>query len=219
LKAGLCVRRVRFVMFAPDPRQHRRCQAGKPLIDLSEFPEPPLFTIGEWNGTVSPRALAFQAAARQAGLDVDLSDSIHAVVWAKFIVMAAFSAITSLTRLPVRTCATVPALRELVVDAMREAMAVARAQGVLVDQDLPERTLAFVQTVDPGWKTSMCNDLEAGRRIEIETISGDLHALGGELGIATPVHTLAFRALRHFAAPRGQEPGPEASVPRGAAAG
>jgi len=29
-------------MFAPDPRQHRRCQAGKPLIDLLEFPEPPL---------------------------------------------------------------------------------------------------------------------------------------------------------------------------------
>jgi hypothetical protein len=35
LKAGLCVRRVRFVMFAPDPRQHRRCRAGNPPIALS----------------------------------------------------------------------------------------------------------------------------------------------------------------------------------------
>jgi restriction system protein len=42
LKAGLCVRRIRFVMFAPDPRQHRCCQAGNPPIDLSEFPEPSL---------------------------------------------------------------------------------------------------------------------------------------------------------------------------------
>jgi hypothetical protein len=40
LKPGLCVRRVRFVMLAPDTRQHRRCQAGKPVIDLSEFLEP-----------------------------------------------------------------------------------------------------------------------------------------------------------------------------------
>jgi hypothetical protein len=32
-------------MFAPDLRQHRRCQAGKPLIELSEFPEPALFGL------------------------------------------------------------------------------------------------------------------------------------------------------------------------------
>jgi hypothetical protein len=42
LKLGLCVRRVRFVKLAPDTRQHRRRQAGKPVIDLSEFPEPRL---------------------------------------------------------------------------------------------------------------------------------------------------------------------------------
>ncbi len=160
------------------------------------------FTIGEWDGTISSRALTFQAAAREAGLKVDLSDSIHNVVWSKLVVMAAFSAITSLTRLPVRTCAMVPELRELVTDAMREGMAIAQARGVEIDQDLPEKTLAFVQTVDPNWKTSMCNDLEAGRPIEIETISGDLHNLGRELGVATPVHSLAFRALRYYAAPQ-----------------
>ena len=43
LKPGLCVRRVRFVTLAPDMRQHRRRQAGKPVIDLSEFPEPLLY--------------------------------------------------------------------------------------------------------------------------------------------------------------------------------
>jgi hypothetical protein len=42
LKPGLWARRVRFVMLAPDTRQRRRCQAEKPVIDLSEFPEPAL---------------------------------------------------------------------------------------------------------------------------------------------------------------------------------
>src|SRR3954465_344240 len=42
LKAGLCVRRVRFVMLAPDPRHYRRFQADPPLIALSEFGQPPL---------------------------------------------------------------------------------------------------------------------------------------------------------------------------------
>jgi hypothetical protein len=47
----LCVRRVRFVIVSPDPRQLRRCQAGNPLIGLSESPEPPfIMSIGlrEW---------------------------------------------------------------------------------------------------------------------------------------------------------------------------
>src|SRR5690349_1464319 len=42
LKAGLCVRRVRFVMLAPDPRHLRRSQADSPLIALFEFGQPPL---------------------------------------------------------------------------------------------------------------------------------------------------------------------------------
>jgi hypothetical protein len=42
LKAGECVRRVRFVIVAPDPRHSRRSQAGFPLIALSEFGRPPL---------------------------------------------------------------------------------------------------------------------------------------------------------------------------------
>jgi hypothetical protein len=42
LKPGLCVRRARFVILAPDLRHLRRCQAETPLTGLSEFPEPPL---------------------------------------------------------------------------------------------------------------------------------------------------------------------------------
>src|SRR5690349_7162559 len=42
LKTGLWVRRIRFVMLAPDPRHHRRFQADPPLIALSEFGRPPL---------------------------------------------------------------------------------------------------------------------------------------------------------------------------------
>src|SRR4051794_32494153 len=50
LKPGLCVRRARFVILAPDPRHLRRCQAEKPLIGLSEFPEPPLRERGPYDG-------------------------------------------------------------------------------------------------------------------------------------------------------------------------
>jgi hypothetical protein len=45
LKPGLCVRRARFVILAPDPRHLHRRQAEKPLIGLSEFPQPPLAEV------------------------------------------------------------------------------------------------------------------------------------------------------------------------------
>jgi hypothetical protein len=44
LKTGLCVRRARLAMVAPDGQHHRRCQAGFPLIGLSKFGQPPLTT-------------------------------------------------------------------------------------------------------------------------------------------------------------------------------
>src|SRR5712671_1905399 len=50
LKAGACVRRVRFVIVAPDPRQSRRSQAGFPLNELSEFGQPPLGALDKSPG-------------------------------------------------------------------------------------------------------------------------------------------------------------------------
>lgn len=48
----------------------------------------------------------------------------------------------------------------------------------------------------------MCNDLEAGKVIEADSISGAIHRLGEELGVSTPVHTVAYRALKYFTLPR-----------------
>jgi hypothetical protein len=67
LKAGECVRRVRFVIVAPDPRHSRRSQAGFPLIALSEFGRPPL-TIAR-NGTpVAKLVRATVGHRREPGL-------------------------------------------------------------------------------------------------------------------------------------------------------
>src|SRR4051812_24813325 len=63
LKAGACVRRVRFVIVAPDPRHSRRSQAGFPLNELSEFGRPPL---GSPENTPSP-PLDRVACQRQVG--------------------------------------------------------------------------------------------------------------------------------------------------------
>jgi 2-dehydropantoate 2-reductase len=154
--------------------------------------------IGEWDGGRTERAEAFREACAGAGLEVTISDDIHADVWSKFVAMATMSAVTCLTRLPVRTIVGIPETRQLVVDSMKEVMAVARARGVTLPADLPEKILGFVGTVDPTWKTSMCNDLEAGKVIELDTISGAIDRLGRQLGVPTPVQSVAYRALKYY---------------------
>lgn len=160
------------------------------------------FTVGEWDGRISPRAQAFCDAAGSAGLNVTLSVHAHVDVWSKFVAMATFSALTCLTRLPVRTIVSVPETRQLALDSMNEVIAVAKARGVTVPADVPTKILGVVETLDPAWKTSMCNDLEAGKVIEADSISGAVHRLGEELGVSTPVHTVAYHALKYFTLPR-----------------
>jgi ketopantoate reductase len=48
----------------------------------------------------------------------------------------------------------------------------------------------------------MCNDLEAGKAIEADFISGVLHRLGQELAVSTPVHSVAYRALKYYTLPK-----------------
>lgn len=159
-------------------------------------------TIGELDGVRSERVTAFQQRGKAAGLDVVVSDDIQRDLWWKFVGMASLSAVTSLSRLPMRTCAGIPETRALMMDAMKEVIAIAKARGVSVPEDTVDKLLGFAEAADPKWKTSMCTDLEAGKTIEIETISGSVHRLGRELGVPTPVHSTAYRALKHFSEPR-----------------
>jgi len=116
--------------------------------------------------------------------------------------MGSMSAITCLTRLPLRTLVSIPETRELALEAMEEVIAVAKARGVTVPPDVPSKILAAIANIDPSWKTSMCNDLEAGKAIEVETLSGSLHLLGQDLDVPTPVHSVAYRALKPYAMAR-----------------
>ena len=53
----------------------------------------------------------------------------------------------------------------------------------------------FVQKLEPSWKGSMLTDLERGKPIEIASLAGYVHRAGKLLGVATPFHSTAFRAL------------------------
>jgi 2-dehydropantoate 2-reductase len=105
----------------------------------------------------------------------------------------------AIARLPVGPLLACPETRALVRDTMAEVVAVGRAHGVMLSEDYPERVMALLAEY-PAWaKGSMLVDLEAGRRLELDAITGAVVRLGREHEVTTPANTAIYAALKPYA--------------------
>jgi len=151
--------------------------------------------MGELDGHVSSRIEAIHRAFEETGIKAEISENILKVLWTKFVFISAASSLGSLTRLPLGEYRSVPETRTMITDLMREVEAVARAQEVDLDEDVVQKSLAFMDNAAPHIKASMQLDVEAGRRSEIEAMIGVIGRKGRELGIPTPVADMVYASL------------------------
>ena len=159
-------------------------------------------TIGEPSGGIGARVATFVEAAKRAGINAVAAEDIHAAIWDKFVFLATFSGVCTLSRQDKAHVFGDRDLRRVFDEALAEAVAVGRAHGVKMPQDQYEKTLAFAENLPPAMKPSLLNDFEAGNRLEVEFLSGAVARLGAERGVPTPVHRTIYAALKPFAAGR-----------------
>ncbi|HEX9463280.1 MAG TPA: ketopantoate reductase family protein [Alphaproteobacteria bacterium] len=157
-------------------------------------------TVGEPAGGISPRVTAFVEAAKRAKINAVASDDIHRAIWDKFVFLASFSGVATLTRLPKGKIFADPDLRRLYADALAEAVAVGRAGGINLPLDQAEKTFQFSEGLNDSMKPSLLHDLEHGNPLEVEFLSGAVARLGAEQGVPTPVHRTIYAALKPYAA-------------------
>jgi 2-dehydropantoate 2-reductase len=158
--------------------------------------------FGESDGSRSPRLLAFEAAAQRAGFGATLSTNIAGDLWTKFVRLATWSGMTTVTRSPIGVLRDNPALMAMMSSALDEAIAVGRARGVAFPDALREETMTLVKSFPEGSKSSMLEDLEHGRRLELPWLSGAVARMGREAGVPTPVHRFIATVLEPFVAGR-----------------
>ena len=96
-------------------------------------------TLGELDGSRTPRLQAAVDAFRSAGVETIASDDIRRATWEKFVFLTALSGMTALTRKPVGEIRAHPATRAMLLDALRETPAVARAEGARLDDSFAEK--------------------------------------------------------------------------------
>lgn len=158
--------------------------------------------FGEFDGHRFARVEAFHAACVGGGINAEVSDNIRLAIWEKFVFLVGLSATTSTIRVPIGPIREHPQTRALLLDIMREVVAVGRAHGVPLPEDYAEQRLAFADGVAPDMTSSMYHDIERGKPLEVRRLSGAVVELGREMGIETPLNRTVADILSLHAAGR-----------------
>lgn len=151
--------------------------------------------FGEIDGTRSPRLQRLLEACDPTGFQATLSQDIAVDIWTKFVRLTVFSGMTAVTRRPIGTIVADPELTAMALAALREGAAVAHAKGVALSPDIVDNAKTALAALPPQSKSSMLEDLERGRRLELPWLSGAIVRIGREVAVETPVHRFIAAVL------------------------
>jgi 2-dehydropantoate 2-reductase len=164
------------------------------------------FTLGEPDGTRSERVERLSQAMMKAGFKAPVSKDIRGEIWVKLWGNLSFNPISALTHATLEDICRFAPTRELAARMMREAQAVGERLGVEFKISLDKR-IAGAEAVG-AHKTSMLQDVEAGRALELEALVGAVIELGRITATPTPtieaVHALASLLGRTLQAQGGR---------------
>jgi len=142
------------------------------------------FTLGELDGSETPSVLAISEAFKNAGFKSPVINDIRSEIWLKLWGNLSFNPISALTHATLEDICVYPPTRELAANMMREAQVIGEKLGVHFRVSL-EKRINGAQAVGQH-KTSMLQDVELGRPIELEALVGSVLELGRITETPTP---------------------------------
>ena len=157
---------------------------------------PRRMVFGETGGGASVRGDAVLAELKDAEINAVYSEDIEAELWTKFIFICAVGGMTALTRSTLGEIMAYEGTRNMLRETMREVYLVGRAKGVSLPEDADEDRYRFLDEQNPASKGSLCHDLEAGRRLEIDALCGTVSRIGAEVGVETPCNDFISHTLK-----------------------
>jgi 2-dehydropantoate 2-reductase len=156
------------------------------------------FSFGEADGSMSERGQRLKDACDRAGLNPNFSDKIDIAVWMKFVRICTMAGITSTTRKPIGELRSDPDIRRVIEASIHEAVAVARAKGVPLPDHAIAQELKGIDDFPAPMVASMVHDLNGGKRMELDWISGAVCRFGREVGVPTPTHDAFYAVLKPY---------------------
>lgn len=146
-------------------------------------------------GAVEAMIPVFAAALQQAGIKARTPDDMGVALWEKFLFIEPIGSVLAASGRPFGVVRSVPETRALIDQALGEAMAVGRAAGVALPDDVRTRTWALYDGMPAEDYTSMARDLIAGRPSEFDAQTGSVLRMARRHGVAVPVHDVLHAVL------------------------
>jgi 2-dehydropantoate 2-reductase len=148
------------------------------------------FTLGELDGSTTPRLQAIAASLINAGFKAPITNEIRSEIWLKLWGNLSFNPISALTHATLVDICQFALTRDLAAQMMTEAETIAKKLGITFRVGI-ERRIAGAEKVG-AHKTSMLQDVEQGRPIEIEALVGSVVELGSLTHTPTPHISAVF---------------------------
>lgn len=163
------------------------------------------FSIAEIDNTKTDRAAKVSEALQNAGFKAPVVSDIRAEIWTKLWGNLSFNPLSALTHATLEDICRFPATRETAARLMQEAQAVGEALGIRFRIPL-EKRIAGAEAVGPH-KTSMLQDIEAGRAVELDALVGSVIELGRIAQVPTPQIEAIYACVSLLAATLAKEGG------------
>lgn len=158
-----------------------------------------LVYLGELSGERSERTERILATFLNAGITAEIPADIQVALWSKHLGISTFAALACVTRLPGGALMSQPETAALFWGVMEEGLAVAKASSVRMPMDfMDEQHQSAIPLRNPDLRPSMLNDLESGRRLELEDLLGVIVRLGEAQGVPTPLTFALYAALKPY---------------------
>ncbi|GHD42536.1 2-dehydropantoate 2-reductase [Thalassobaculum fulvum] len=160
--------------------------------------------VGEPDGSASDRLATVSALLTEAGFDVTVSGSIRREIWYKLWGNLTMNPVSAVTGATADRILDDPLVRAFCSAAMREASAIGERIGCVIDQS-PEDRHEVTRKLG-AFKTSMLQDAEAGRPLELDSIVAVVSEIGRRVGVDTPNVDALLGLTRLFGRVRGLYP-------------
>jgi 2-dehydropantoate 2-reductase len=142
------------------------------------------FSLGEPDGSISERCRKLSQALQAGGFDAPILDDIRSEIWLKLWGNLCFNPISTLTRATLDIVTTEPGLRALSFNMMLEAQEIATRLGASFRVDIDRRINGAARV--GAHRTSMLQDLDNNRPLEIDALLTSVQEMGRLVGVATP---------------------------------
>ncbi|KHF40165.1 ketopantoate reductase family protein [Halalkalibacter okhensis] len=149
------------------------------------------------NQTLSTNVKKVSQLFDQAGIPYEVPEDMLHTMWWKFMINVGINQTSAVLKAPYRVFQEIPEAHAFMKSAMQEVITLAKARGIqLTEDDFLKFDQILKKGLAPEGKTSMLQDVEAGRKTEVEYLAGTVSKLGKTYQIPTPINDMLYNMIK-----------------------